>query len=204
MSPKTILARTLAQRPWKTYLLFAAVGALFIAMMSACGGGDEPAAQAAKGGAVVSAHTVGETHPLQPKRLEAVMEIDMNEFHFANPQGEKNPIFRLPAGKTVGIHLHNEGATMHELVIGRTLSASEETDYEEVLTEKVPSDIFFYYGDVKAEVGGATYGELEVETGVKHTWIRINIPEEMKGEWEIGCFAEGHYEGGMHAKLIVE
>jgi uncharacterized cupredoxin-like copper-binding protein len=34
--------------------------------------------------------------------------------------------------------------------------------------------------------------------------MRITIPEELKGEWELGCLLEGHYESGMHATLIVE
>jgi uncharacterized cupredoxin-like copper-binding protein len=170
----------------------------------ACGGAappPTPVQQAATGGALLAAHKAGETHQFQPKRLEAVIEIDMNEFSFANPQGERNPTFRLPAGKTVGIHVHNAGAIVHELAIGRT---HKEGEYQQVLTELVPSDLFFYYGSVKAEVEDATFGELEVDTGVRDIWLRMKIPAEMKGEWEIGCFVEGHYEQGMKAKLIVE
>jgi uncharacterized cupredoxin-like copper-binding protein len=147
------------------------------------------------------AHKAGKTHQFAPKRLEAVIEIDTHELYFANPQGERNPTFRLPAGKTVGIHVHNEGAIVHELAIGRKI---KEGEYEEVLTELVPSDLFFYYGSVKAEVEDATFGELEVDTGVRDIWLRLVIPPEFKGEWDLGCFVEGHYEGGMKAKLIVE
>lgn len=129
------------------------------------------------------------------------MEIDMYEFYFGDPQGATNPTFRLPAGKTVGIHVHNEGAIVHELAIGRKI---QEGAYQEVLTELVPSDLFFYYGQTKAEVEGAQFGELEVEPGVRDVWLRINVPAELKGEWELGCFVEGHYENGMHAKILVE
>ena len=45
---------------------------------------------------------------------------------------------------------------------------------------------------------------MEVEPGVKDIWIRITVPANLKGEWEIGCFVEGHYAGGMHAKLVFE
>jgi uncharacterized cupredoxin-like copper-binding protein len=45
---------------------------------------------------------------------------------------------------------------------------------------------------------------MEVESGVRDVWIRMNIPADLKGEWELGCFVEGHYEQGMHAKLIIE
>jgi len=160
-----------------------------------------PVQQEATGGALLAERNAGETHQFAPKRLEAVIEIDMNEFSFANPQGERNPTFRLPAGKTVGIHIHNEGAIVHELAIGRKI---KEGGYEEVLTELVPSDLFFYYGQTKAEVEGAKFGELEVDTGVRDIWLRMEIPLELKGEWEIGCLVEGHYEQGMKAKLLVE
>jgi uncharacterized cupredoxin-like copper-binding protein len=169
----------------------------------ACAGSAAPAPtpQAAKGSPVLAAHKAGETHSFVPKRLEAVVEIDMNEFSFANPRGERNPTFKLPAGKTVGIHIHNEGAIVHELAIGRKIKGGE---YEEVLTELVPSDLFFYYGQNKAEVEDAKFGELEVDTGVRDVWMRLNIPTGLKGEWELGCFVEGHYEQGMKARLLVE
>jgi uncharacterized cupredoxin-like copper-binding protein len=190
--------------PMRKILVLSPLVALWLLLAVACGGAAAPAQapQAAKGSVSLAGHKAGETHQFAPKRLEAVIEIDMNEMYFANPQGEKNPVFRLPAGKTVGIHLHNEGTIMHEFAIGRKLNASGE--YADVLTEKVPSDLFFYYGNVKAEVEDATFGELEVDTGIRDIWLRLVIPPEFKGEWELGCFVEGHYEGGMKAKLIVE
>ena len=150
----------------------------------------------------VIAHKAGDAHKLQPKRLEAVFEIGMGENYFGNVQGQKNPTFTLPTGKTIGIHIHNEGTVLHELVIGRKLKAGG--DYEETLTQLVESDVFFYYGEVKAELGGATYGEVEMDQGVRDVWIRINVPANLKGEWELGCFAPEHYEKGMHAKLIFQ
>ena len=159
-------------------------------MAAACGGEEK-----------APSHEAGAAHTKQPKNLEAVIEIDMHELFFANPEGEQNPTFTLPAGKTVGIHIHNEGAIVHELAIGRNL---EQGAYKEVLTELVPSDLFFYYGDAKAEIEDAEFGEAEVEPGVRDTWIRMSIPAELSGEWEFGCFVEGHYDEGMHAKLIVE
>lgn len=186
-------------RPRAAIMMTGTIGAILL-VAAACGGGEEKAPTQAPGAGVVS-HRAGAAHSFQPKRLDAVVEIDMHEMYFANPQGVKNPTFRLPAGKTVGIHVHNEGAVMHELAIGRSLKAGE---YEQLLTELVPSDLFFYYGQRKAEVEDAKFGELEVEPGIRDTWIRMTIPAELKGEWEIGCLVEGHYEAGMHAKLLVE
>ena len=144
----------------------------------------------------------GESHTLQPARIETVIEIDMHEFSFANPAGDINPVFRIPAGRTVGIHLHNEGALLHEVAFGRILDADGE--YAEVLTEAVPSDLFFYWGASRVEVGGATFAEIEAPAGLRDIWMRINVPAEFAGEWELGCFIPDHYEGGMHATLIVE
>jgi uncharacterized cupredoxin-like copper-binding protein len=188
-------------------LALAAITALVALIAAACGGEEEtsaPTPRPADGRLVLAAHNVGETHPFLPKRLEAVAEIDMYEFYFGNPQGEKNPVYRLPAGKTVGIHIHNEGDIVHELMIGQQMKQGDEHGYEEVLTELVPSDLFFYYGKVKAEVEDSVFGELEVEPGVRDIWLRMKIPAELKGEWELGCFVEGHYEQGMKAKLIIE
>jgi uncharacterized cupredoxin-like copper-binding protein len=154
------------------------------------------------GGSASAGHPSLDEHGAKPKRLEAIIEIDLNEFVFADPTGAENPTFTLPVGKTVGIHLHNEGKIVHELMIGRGHSA--EGEYAELLTEAVPSDVFFYYGDQKTEVGGALFEELEVEQGIRDTWIRITVPAEMAGEWEIGCFIEGHYDQGMHAKLVFQ
>ena len=131
-----------------------------------------------------------------------VPEITMGEMYFANVQGQKTPTFTIPTGKTVGIHIHNEGTVMHEIVFGRKVKA--DGDYEQTLTELVSSDVFFYYGDVKAEVGGAMYGEIEMDKGLRDVWIRIKVPANLKGEWEIGCFVPEHYAKGMHAKLIIQ
>ncbi len=150
----------------------------------------------------VIAHKAGAAHKLQPKRLEAVVEIDMGDHYFANVEGQKNPTFTLPTGKTIGIHIHNEGTVVHEIVIGRKLKPGG--DYEQTLTQLVESDVFFYYGEVKAEVGGAMYGEIEMDEGLRDAWIRINVPANLKGEWELGCFTPEHYEKGMHTKLIFQ
>jgi uncharacterized cupredoxin-like copper-binding protein len=172
------------------------IGALVLA---GCGGSPQASSQAPT---TTTAHPALADKTSKPKGLEAVIEIDMREFDFASPQREKNPTFRLPSGKTVGIHIHNEGAILHELALGRKVKGTE--GYSEVLTQMVPVDVFFYYGQGKAELEGAKFSELEVDSGIKDIWLRLVIPGELKGEWEIGCFVEGHYEQGMHTRLIIE
>ena len=163
---------------------------------------------------VVLAHPKAEAHPNKPKRIETIVEIHMDDTRFTNADGQQTPAFRVPAGKTVGIHIHNEGKAEHEMVVGRNVHMEEKEisgkkvavpdGYETNLFEMVDADIFFYNQGVKAEVGGAKFGELEFESGVNDAWIRVKIPETAKGTWEIGCFAPGHYEAGMKATLIVE
>jgi len=160
------------------------------------------AAPASPAAGQIVAHKAGAPHALQPKNITQVLEIDMGDHYFGNAQGQKNPTFTLPAGKIVGLHLHNEGAVLHEIVIGRTLK--KDGDYEQNLTELVTSDVFFYYGTARAEIGGATYGEIEVDKDMRDVWIRLTVPANLKGEWEIGCFVPDHYEKGMHAKIVFE
>ncbi|MDO8530794.1 MAG: hypothetical protein Q7T26_01295 [Dehalococcoidia bacterium] len=166
--------------------------------------------------AVAAAHPKAADTPAnaKPKRLETIVEIHMYDNYFADVNGQQNPTFKVSAGKTVGIHIHNEGKAEHELVVGRKVHMEEQEisgkkvavpdGYETNLFEMVEADVFFYNQGVKAEVGGAKFGELEFESGVKDAWIRVKIPETAKGTWEIGCFAPGHYEAGMKTTLIVE
>ncbi len=160
---------------------------------------------------VLKPHAVGFEHPQKPKRLEGVVEINMGEMFLGNPKGDKNPVFRFPAGKTMGLHIHNEGVILHELIIGRGGVEFVESEgkkvpdgYKENLFALIEGDIFIYFGEERIEIGGANFEELEIPAGVRDVWIRFKVPENLKGEWEFGCFVEGHYEGGMKAKLIVE
>lgn len=149
------------------------------------------------------AHKAGTKHASIPKRIETFIEIDMGDHYFGDPLGAKNPVFTLPVGKTVGIHFHNEGTVMHEFAIGQ--KPKTEGGYEKSLFELVKADVFFYYpGGVKAEVGAAAFEEVEVEQGIQDVWVRFTVPAELKGEWEIGCFAPEHYAKGMKAKVVFQ
>ena len=44
-----------------------------------------------------------------------------------------------------------------------------------------------------------------VEAAAGETFLMtFTLPEDRRGEWTTGCFLSGHYERGMHGKLIVE
>ena len=171
--------------------------------------------QAATSKTALAVHAPGAVHALQPKGLEAVVEIDMKEMAFTVLGEKTTPIVRLPVGKTVGLHLHNEGAVTHELLIGRKPVEFGETviegkkvavpdGYAKALFKEHEADLFVYNGEARIELEGATFEELEVDSGIKDIWLRFKVTPELAGEWEIGCFVPGHYEAGMHATLIVE
>lgn len=149
----------------------------------------------------------------EPKRLQSKITIEMNEGAsdmFFSAEGAKGGPFRLPTGKTVGIHFVNKGKEKHEFFFGRTPKTvdGKVDGYEVNLFEKVTGDIFVYANGKMVEIGGAEFEEVEVEPGAE-VWIRASFPADLKGEWQIGCFVQepdkkGHYDQGMKAALILE
>jgi uncharacterized cupredoxin-like copper-binding protein len=63
--------------------------------------------------------------------------------------------------------------------------------------------------DATADAGhahgeGHEHGTM-VEAAAGETFLMtFTLPEDRRGEWATGCFLSGHYERGMHGKLIVE
>ncbi len=152
--------------------------------------------------------------PQEPKGMEANITVVMDEtprgMFFATSEGVKGGPFRVPAGKTVGLHLVNKGDMTHELMIGQELDTmqGQTHGYEVNLFREVAADVFVYPSGTKIEIGGSEFEEIEVGPGAD-LWIRVTFPAEMKGEWEMGCFVHepnerSHYEQGMMAKLIIE
>lgn len=155
--------------------------------------------------------------PREPKRLEATITIVMGEtgkdqMYYGTAAGVKTDVFRVPAGKTVGIHIVNKGPDKeHEMMFGRTLKMEDGKahGYKTNLFRELAADAFVYPAGRKVEVASeAELEEVELEPGAD-LWIRTTFPPELKGEWEIGCFIQElgdrmHYDQGMKAKLIVE
>ena len=213
--------------------MLAALLVIALAVLSACGGGvsqeDYDAAIAARDAAQADLSAAQQqvtsleqqlqpTAPREPKRLEAKITIEMgetpNDMFFTSPEGVKGGPFRLPADKTVGMHFVNKGEKLHEFMFGRMIMSEDGRPhgYMTSLFEGVAADLFVYSPlsgkMVMVEIGGAEFEEIEVDPGAE-VWLRTTFPAELKGEWEIGCFvqepdAKGHYDQGMHAKLIIE
>ncbi len=141
----------------------------------------------------------------EPKRLEQKVFITMGDYFFADASGTKGGTFRVSAEKTVGIHIQNDGAMLHEVMFGRGVAYEDGTPdgFEVSLFEDVAADVFVF-DPVKIEVA-TEHGlsELEIDADGE-LWIRAKFPAEMKGEWEIACFVPGHFESGMKATLVIE
>jgi len=128
--------------------------------------------------------------------------VTMVDFGF-----QPNPI-RLKAGVPVEVTLVNKGANEHEVLIGRNVKKEDgkPAGFEVDLFDhgKIPVEIVsgkdYKKPDAKAiqEEGW----HVEIEPGGQVT-LRFTIPPEKAGEWEIACFLPGHYEAGMHGKVIV-
>lgn len=121
-----------------------------------------------------------------------VIEIHMGEMFFQvhKVDGEevdaaKNAPIEIEAGEELVLVFENVGTVEHEVHFGR--NAFQENGvfvgYEESLFDG-------FLG-------------LELQPG-ERAELHILIPEEKRGEWEIGCFIPGHYAAGMKAPFIVK
>lgn len=138
--------------------------------------------------------------------------IVMDEFSFTAPR------INVDAGATIRLTLVNEGSVDHELMIGRgpqaaggygddllavmlpvegdstvAMAAQDEThdDDEGMATET--------HDDEGMDHAGA---HVTVEPG-QRIELLLTVPADANGEWELGCFIEGHYEGGMKGRFTV-
>lgn len=138
------------------------------------------------------------------------LTIYLSDFYFQVEGQEKNAPIRLEAGKAYKIVFKNTGTMDHELMIGRELKYEHEMPhgYNENLLEDVEVVV---EGETKAgkfelEVEGLE--EIELGPGVELE-VALTIPEDRKGDWEIGCFAmmpDGkttHYDLGMKAPVEI-
>lgn len=117
------------------------------------------------------------------------LEIAMGELYFRAGEGEPNAPITLAAGERHLIRLHNEGAAAHEIHFGRDPDLEDRAYREDLL-------------GTEGEHGAHGFMAVVLQPGEAATLLFV-IPETKRGEWEIGCFMPGHYEGGQHAPLTV-
>jgi uncharacterized cupredoxin-like copper-binding protein len=121
---------------------------------------------------------------------EADLEVRMGEFYFKEPDGEVGTPFRLEAGTAHLMHFVNEGVVDHEIHFGRNPDL-DLRGYRENL-----------FGPGTAESSAGFLG-LHLKPGEMAT-LHVLITEELRGEWEMGCFIAGHYEAGQRNAFIIE
>ncbi len=142
-------------------------------------------------------------------------------------------VVRVKPGQTVRFIIKNEGAHVHEFMIGRDPIQGKDYLTERVWTPWGGED-FFTGLEVMVE-GGTPMGfegmEMDMGDGGSApdegdeggmvllqpgtpgssdsgevSFMEFTVPDDAVGTWEIGCFQEAgqHYEDGMRATLIVE
>jgi uncharacterized cupredoxin-like copper-binding protein len=119
-----------------------------------------------------------------------VIEVTMTEFAFSPAT------ITLDAGEKVTFKLKNTGLVEHDFMAGR---------------QGTPGKGYALDWIAKAVDGARPphthAGEAAMGEGVRVSadWtltLTVVVPQE-KGEYEFGCFVQGHYEAGMKGKLII-
>lgn len=129
--------------------------------------------------------------------------VEMTEFAYT-PN-----IIEVQVGDEVVIHLKNKGALLHEFMVGRNMMM------EGAMPAPFENNMFEKQGPVMSggstnhdmgAMGGGDHGFMvSIPQGGEDMTMTFTVTEDMVGEWEIGCFADGgsHYTQGMTGKLIV-
>ncbi len=133
----------------------------------------------------------------------------MNEFSFTVagsplPPGYPPRTATLPAGRSVLVTLRNDGRIVHQWRVGRTLLPRG--GYEDDLLAKMDPEVVSGTGYRLVQPGEGPAGggvSIELQPGAAVT-LRLAVPADATGTWEMGCFVPGHYQAGMKAPLRVE
>jgi len=175
-----------------------ALAALAVAILAlaaaACGGGSTGAG-------------AGEA-PIAPEQQQEGLTLVMDEFSFAPDT------LTVSAGQEVVLTILNEGKKAHELMIGLPVGGGPgwQTDLFVRMDPQVVSGEGYELegfegmeeGHEEEEGDMQMHGaEIEVEAGGEVT-LRLTVPADAAGEWEMGCFLPRHYESGMRGTLIVQ
>jgi len=185
---------------WARHGSLIGVAALSAVLGASCGpAGPEPTASPTEG-----AEQVG-SPAAQP------LVLLMDEFSFAveappPPPGFPLPTAALPAGRSVIVTLRNVGRIVHEWRLGRTLlpSGGYEDDLLAMMEPEVLSGTGYRLVELEEGAAGGPGGvSIEVAPGAAVT-VRLAVPADATGSWEMGCFVPGHYQAGMKGALRIK
>jgi len=135
----------------------------------------------------------------------------MDEFSFTvagppPPPGYPPETAVLPAGRSVLVTLRNVGRIVHHWSVGRTLlpGGGYEHDLLAMMEPKVLSGTGYRLVETEEGAAGRPGGVIiEVAPGAAVT-VRLTVPADATGTWEMACFVPGHYQAGMKAALTVK
>lgn len=177
----------------RPFLVLAGGIAVLALVAAACGGGTSGSEGTRSG--------TTETDAVQD---EGKLTLVMDEFTFL-PE-----TLTVSAGSDLELTIVNEGGKPHELMIGLPVGGGPE--WETDLFGRMEPEVmrggsfhmegFEHMEDEMEGEHGHHGAEIEVEPGGQ-VIIRMHIPEDAVGKWEMGCFLPQHYEAGMKGTMIV-
>lgn len=126
----------------------------------------------------------------------ATPRVEMRDYYFDPADLD------LRAGQQVYLTLANHGGERHEMLIGREVETANGVPIGYRHSFFADKRVFFTGEGFDWEYEGDLL-ELEVMPGGAVT-LEFVVPEGMGGEWEMGCLIPGHYEAGMHGRLVVQ
>jgi len=135
----------------------------------------------------------------------------MDEFSFTvagppPPPGYPPETAVLSAGRSVLVTLRNVGRIVHHWSVGRTLlpGGGYEHDLLAMMEPEVLSGTGYRLVETEEGAAGGPGGLIiEVAPGGAVT-LRLAVPADATGTWEMACFVPGHYQAGMKKALTVK
>lgn len=131
----------------------------------------------------------------EPLTAARTIDITLTEFKMDPPE------LRLKAGETVRLNVRNMGAVEHQFTIGRGPGMHNGSmGFSSDFMDGMRMETMMQNGTS----GKGQHGmEMMMRSGGSGQ-MTMMVPTDRTGEWEMACFLPGHYEGGMHGRVIVE
>ena len=135
------------------------------------------------------------------EEYDPVIVISMGDHFFEVPGAGRDTPITVTAGRPYFLQIRNDGKQEHNVEWGRGVLTKDGMPevYQTHLMGHVPVKIMNKAWDVAVD----GLRDLNMKPG-QEVELEVIFPESARGEWEIGCFRPGHYDGGMRIPLIVE
>ncbi len=176
------------------------VAVLSAVLGATCGpAGPEPTASPTK-----EAEQVG-----SPAAQRLVLLMDEFSFTVAGPPpppGYPPETAVLPAGRSVLVTLRNVGRIVHHWSVGRTLlpGGGYEHDLVAMMEPEVLSGTGYELVETEEGAAGGPGGLIIEVAPVGAVTLRLAVPADATGTWEMACFVPGHYPAGMRKALTIK